>query len=142
MDRRELFHVLRAATAFAIPLPEFGEEERQRVERSGKHQALFEAANRCSKAAENCVCHFVQMPVADEKGLEACTASSREVLVVCNGLRALAAQDSAHLALYAKVAAEICRSCEAECRRHSQHLVCKACGDACAACAAECDRLA
>ena len=37
--------------------------------------------------------------------------------------------NSAHLASYAKVAAENCKSCEAECRKHPEHEVCKNCGE-------------
>jgi Cys-rich four helix bundle protein (predicted Tat secretion target) len=73
--------------------------------------------------------------------MAACAASSREVAVVCDGLRKLAAQNSAHLASYAKIAAEICKSCEAECRKHPQHETCKNCADACAACTVECGKV-
>lgn len=142
MDRREVLRAVGGAAFFVNMLPVEGHGEQQRLAHAAKHRALFEAANRCSKAAENCVCHCIEMTAAADKGMAECAASSREVLVVCNGLRALAAQDSAHLALYAKVAAQICKSCEAECRKHLQHPVCKVCGDACAACATECAKLA
>jgi Cys-rich four helix bundle protein (predicted Tat secretion target) len=100
------------------------------------------AASACSSAAEICVGHCVEMLAGGDKTLAACAASSREVAVVCNGLRSLAAQNSAYLASYAKVAAEICKSCEAECRKHSEHIACKNCGDACVACAGECGKVA
>jgi Cys-rich four helix bundle protein (predicted Tat secretion target) len=81
------------------------------------------------------------MLAGGDKSLLECTATAREMTVVCDGLRTLAAQNSPHLAKYAKLAAEVCKDCEAECRKHEQHPSCKACADACAACAAECGKL-
>jgi Cys-rich four helix bundle protein (predicted Tat secretion target) len=107
-----------------------------------KHQALIDAASKCSSAATVCVSHCVQMLAAGDKSLLACAATSREVEVVCEGLASLAAQDAPNLAKYAKVAGEICTYCEAECRKHPQHPPCMRCADACAACAKECGKVA
>lgn len=142
MDRRGILHAMAAAAVTAGAVPIFGQMEHHHHEGGAKRQALIDAAAKCSSAADICVGHCLEMLAGGDKTLAACAASSREVEVVCSGLRALAAQDSAHLASYAKVAAEICKSCEAECRKHPQHPVCKNCGDACAACAAECGKVA
>ncbi len=107
-----------------------------------KHQALIESASKCSSSAEACTTHCVQMLAAGDKSLLACAASSREVAVVCSGLFSLASQDAPDLAKYAKLTAEICTICEAECRKHPQHPPCVRCGDACAACAKECSKVA
>lgn len=107
-----------------------------------KHQALIDTASKCSTTATVCVSHCVQMLAAGDKSLVACAATSREVEVVCGGLASLAAQDSPNLARYAKVTAEICTYCEAECRKHPQHPPCIRCADACAACAKECGKVA
>jgi Cys-rich four helix bundle protein (predicted Tat secretion target) len=108
-----------------------------------KNQALIDTAARCSSAAELCTSHCIEMIIAGDKTMAACAAGSREVAVVCNGLRALAALDSAHLKMYAKVAEESCKSCAAECQMHAaNNAVCKNCADACTACAAECGKLA
>jgi len=106
-----------------------------------KHQMLIDAASKCNSTAELCTSHCVDMLAGGDKSMAACASSSREVAVICSGLQALAAQNSAHLASYAKVAAEVCKSCEAECRKHAQHPVCKDCAEACAACAAECAKV-
>ncbi len=142
MDRRDLLCALGAAAVSANALPAFGQDMPHHHMGGAKNQALIDAASKCSTAAEICTGHCVDMLAGGDKSLAACAASSREVTVVCNGLRDLAAQNSAHLASYAKVAAEICKSCEAECRKHPEHEVCKNCGDACAACAAECAKTA
>jgi hypothetical protein len=45
----------------------------------------------------------------------------------------LASTKSRHAAALAKVAVDVSRDCEAECRKHAEkHPICKACGDACA----------
>lgn len=80
-----------------------------------RNPSLFEASVACSKAAELCVGHCVETLAQGDKSLIACGRNSREVLVVCNALRALAAQNSPHLAKFAMLSAEVCRSCEAEC---------------------------
>jgi len=145
MDRRGMLFAMGAAAVSASALPGISQEmpmSHHHMMGGARHQALIDAASNCSSAADICVGHCVEMLAGGDKTMAACTASSREVAVVCEGLRALAAQNSAHLASYAKVAAEICKSCEGECRKHPQHEVCKNCADACAACAIECGKVA
>ena len=140
MDRRELLGVLGMAAATAGAVPAFAQHEHHGSE--GAHKSLADAAGACSTNADACVTHCVDMLAGGDKSLQYCAATSREVATVCSGLQSLAAQNSPHLASYAKVAADICKACEAECRKHSQHAICKACGDSCAACAAECAKVA
>ena len=48
-------------------------------------------------------------------------------------LLALAAAGSKHLKSMARTCAEICRDCEAECRKHADKMpVCRDCAEACA----------
>lgn len=142
MDRRGMLFAMGAAAVSATTLPTLAQEMPHHHHEGGaRHQDLIDAAGRCSSAAEICTSHCVEMLAGGDKTLAACVSSSREVAVVCNGLRALAAQHSAHLAAYAKLAAEVCASCEAECRKHVQHPPCRNCADACAACAIECGKV-
>ncbi len=142
MDRRGMLFAMGAAAASASAMQGIGQEVPHHQMGGAKRQAVIDTASACSSAAEICISHCIEMLAGGDRTLAECAASSREVLAVCNGLRSLAAQDSAHLASYAKVAAEICKSCEAECRKHPQHEPCKNCGDACAACAVECGKIA
>ena len=142
MDRRGLLFAMGAAAVSANALPGIGQDMPHHHMGGAKHQALIDTASACSRAADICVGHCIEMLAGGDKTLAECAVSSREVAVVCSGLRELAAQNSAHLASYAKVAAEICKSCEAECRKHTQHEPCKNCGDACASCAVECGKIA
>jgi len=132
-----------AAAVSATALPGFSQEMPHHHMMGGaKNQPLADAAAKCSSAAEVCTSHCVEMLAGGDKSMAPCAASSREVAVVCDGLRALAAQNSAHLASYAKVATEVCKSCQAECQKHAQHAACKSCAEACAACITECEKMA
>ena len=141
MNRRDLLLAVGAAGISVAAMPARGQEAPRDHPGPIKRQALFDAASKCSKSAEICIGHCDEMRASGDKPLSACAASAREVLVVCNGLRALAAQDSAHLVRYARLAGKICKSCETECRKHVKHRACKDCADACAACAAECGKV-
>ena len=145
MDRRGLLFTMGVAAVSASALSGIAQDmSHHNVAEMGgaKNQMLIDAASKCTSAAELCTSHCIEMIAAGDKAMTACAAGSREVAVICSGLRSLAAQNSAHLASYAKVAAEACKSCEAECRKHAQHSVCKDCADACAACASECSKIA
>ena len=62
-----------------------------------------------------------------------------EMLTVCKALVELAAQKSAHLAKFAAICGDVCKTCEKACRQHEMHMpICKACAESCACCAAEC----
>ena len=141
MNRRDLMLAVGAAGISVAGMPALGQEVSRVHPVPIKREALFDAASKCSKSAEICIGHCDEMHATGDKTLSACAASAREVLVVCNALRALAAQDSAHLVRYARLAGEICKSCEAECHKHVQHQACGGCADACAACAAECGKV-
>jgi len=61
------------------------------------------------------------------------------MLAACRGLAVLAALESQHLPAFAAACADICRSCETECRKHEKtHAICRACADSCAACIKAC----
>ena len=66
-----------------------------------------------------------------------------QTLAICAALQSLANLNSPHLAKVAAAAADICKACETECRKHDEkHATCKACGDACAACVKQCEAVA
>ena len=105
-------------------------------------KALLDAAVNCGKVAEVCLAHCQRSLSTGDTMLKDCSRSVSELIPVCNALASLAAQGSAFLPKYAKMALEICKSCEKECRKHEgHHIQCKDCADACAACAKECRRV-
>ena len=142
IDRRELLTLLGGTVLCLGVQGTFAQDDRDDNSDLVSNPSLFQASVACSRAAERCVSHCVEMLAQGDKSFIVCARNSREVLVVCNALRGLAAQDSPHLAQFTRLSAEICRSCEAECRKHLHHSTCKACADACSSCAAECSKFA
>jgi Cys-rich four helix bundle protein (predicted Tat secretion target) len=100
---------------------------------------LADAATDCVRKAEDCLPHCLNMLSTGDTTLAACAQSVRETMAVCQATAALAASGSKHLSDLAKVCADICKDCEAECRKHAdKHQICKDCADACAKTAQAC----
>jgi Cys-rich four helix bundle protein (predicted Tat secretion target) len=94
---------------------------------------LVDAASDCHKKAELCLSHCIGMLSTGDTSMAACAARVRDTLASSEALLALASSGSKHAKPLAKVCADICRDCEAECRKHADKMpVCKDCADACA----------
>ncbi|GLO01825.1 hypothetical protein PPUJ13061_17230 [Pseudomonas putida] len=75
--------------------------------------------------------------------MAACAQSVSELLAACDALMKLASQKSKFTPALAKVTADVCASCEKQCRKYeTQHAECKACADSCAACLEACNAIA
>ncbi|MGC2166572.1 MAG: four-helix bundle copper-binding protein [Gallionella sp.] len=109
---------------------------------STRNEKLIEAASDCVLKANNCLQHCIVAMGKGDKDLAACAKSSSEVLAICTALQQLASAESKQLPQLAKVAMEICKNCEDECKKTDKHPECKACGEACAACYKECKAIA
>lgn len=77
-----------------------------------------------------------------DKDLAACAKSSSQVSAMCTALQQMASAESKYLPQLAKVAMDVCKDCEEECKKTDKHPECKACGEACAACYKECKAIA
>jgi Cys-rich four helix bundle protein (predicted Tat secretion target) len=77
-----------------------------------------------------------------DKSMGACAKTASEMLATCGALLSLAAQGAPSLSKFATVCLDVCKRCEAECRKHLQHPPCADCAAACATCAAECKKIA
>jgi Cys-rich four helix bundle protein (predicted Tat secretion target) len=141
MDRRDLIRTLGAAAVTAAAIPTFAQLEHHH-EPGTKHLAFINAASACANNAELCVTHCEELLGQGDKSLAACVAHAREVSVLCGALRSLAAQNAPSLPRLAKIAADACKGCEVECRKHEKHQACKDCADACGACSTECMKAA
>jgi Cys-rich four helix bundle protein (predicted Tat secretion target) len=105
------------------------------------NKALVGTSSDCVSKGELCLTHCVEMLSTGDKSMAGCAKSVNELLAVCGALLALAAQGAPSLGKLASVALDVCKRCEAECRKHA-HVPCKDCATACAACAAECKKIA
>jgi Cys-rich four helix bundle protein (predicted Tat secretion target) len=146
MERREL---LKAATGLALASAAAAAAT---AEQTGGHDPehhhhmggspLGDSATHCVHAAQLCLAHCFDLLAKGNTALVACARTVTGLEAVCHALAVLSAQNSPHLAHYAAVAREVCKSCEDECRKHLEHAPCKACAEACAGCAEECAKIA
>lgn len=146
MDRREMLltagalAATAATSAFAADKPAAGHDHHQHHHPAGlPNKALLESASHCVMTGEVCLDHCHQALRDGDKAMAACAEAVNQLIAVCGALRAVAAQDGTALKAMAKVALDVCKECEEECRKHEKkHQACKDCGDACADCAKAC----
>jgi Cys-rich four helix bundle protein (predicted Tat secretion target) len=109
---------------------------------SSRNDKLLAAVADCVLKANNCQQHCLVLLGQGDKSMAACAQSSGQVAAVCTALQQLASAESKHLPQLAKVAMDMCKECEEECKKTEQHPECKACKEACAACYEECRKIA
>ncbi|MBI5917985.1 MAG: four-helix bundle copper-binding protein [Nitrosomonadales bacterium] len=146
MNRREmLLGTVAAAAALTAGQSFAAEHDHAAMSHEHHHgnpnQKLAEAAADCVLKAQFCLQHCLVSMGRGETELAACARSASETATLCAALQGLATADSKHLAALARVAMEVCKDCEEECKKTDKHPECKACGEACAACYKECKKL-
>lgn len=108
---------------------------------SAVNAALISAASDCVQKGQVCLSHCLTLLGQGDKEMAACAQSVNQMLAVCGALQQLASQESRYLKSQAKIAMDICKECEDECKKHAdKHDACKACMDSCAACYKECKK--
>ncbi|HEY2743482.1 MAG TPA: Csp1 family four helix bundle copper storage protein [Polyangia bacterium] len=109
----------------------------------GPNGALLDVAADCVKKAQACLTHCLGMLSTGDTSMAACAATARDTIASSQALVELAAASSKHLKSMARTCAEICRDCEAECRKHQDKMpICRDCAEACAAMIKEADKVA
>lgn len=144
MNRREMLTGAAAMVAAVTAGRAFAAEHdhMHHEPKANKHQPLLETSSDCVLKAQLCIQHCLVAMGQGEKELAACAQSASQVIAVCGALQQLAAADSRRLAQMAKLAMDVCKDCEDECKKMNKHPECKACGEACAACYKECKSIA
>jgi len=134
MNRRELLVGAGAMALGSLALAAGKDKpgEAHHHDHDATYAALAEAAAECVKRGEACTQHCLMMLGTGDTSMAACSLTSRDMLASTRALLTLASAGAKRTKDLAKVCADICRDCEAECRKHPQHAVCKACADACA----------
>jgi Cys-rich four helix bundle protein (predicted Tat secretion target) len=140
MDRRSVLVGINALVLTALADSAAADEpEHHHDHHGGKHASLVAAAADCVQKGQACIAHCISLLGQGEKEMASCHASVHQTVAICAALQEIANLDSKYLGALAKVAMEICKGCEEECRKHeNKHMVCKHCADACAACYKEC----
>lgn len=140
MDRREMLAAALASAAIAAPSRA---EEHHHHGASHPNQDVIDASGHCLAVGQACHQHCLELLAQGNREMAACAASVTEMLAACQALQQLASHKSKHLGKMARVALDVCKQCEDECRKHEKkHQACKDCAEACAACAKECQKLA
>lgn len=145
MNRREL---LLGAAAMAVAVTTgraFAAEHdahEHHHEMSTRNNGLIGAAADCVLKAQVCLQHCLVLLGQGDKTMAACAKSASQVEAICGALQKLAAAESKSLPQLAKVAMDVCKECEEECKKTEKHPECKACMEACAACYKECKKIA
>jgi Cys-rich four helix bundle protein (predicted Tat secretion target) len=138
MNRRQVLSGVGFLTAAATTV-----EQAQSQSSAGvANKALVATASDCVSKGQLCLSHCLDMLATGDKSMAACSKTAREMLAVCGTTLALAAQGAPSLPKFATVCLDVCKRCEAECRKHAQHTPCKDCAEACAACQVECKKVA
>jgi Cys-rich four helix bundle protein (predicted Tat secretion target) len=97
------------------------------------HQAIIDATKRCENVGNICLRHCQRLTRLGDKSIADCMRSVSAMIPICVATNKLASQDAKPLQAMAKVCADVCRECEAECRKHEfHHAECKRCAEACA----------
>ena len=109
---------------------------------STRNEKLIAAASDCVLKANICLQHCVELLGQGDKSLAACAKSSSQVAAMCAALQQMASAESKYLPQLAKVAMDVCKDCEEECKKTEKHPECKACEEACATCYKECKAIA
>lgn len=142
MDRREmLLGVAAAAIATTAGAADDHQHQHHHHHDKHKHQALIDSAAHCVATGEICVDHCIELLGQGDKVMAKCARSVNQLIAICTALRSVAAQDGTQLMKMVKVAMDVCKECEDECRKHEKHPQCKDCADACADCYKQCKKL-
>ncbi|WP_043199502.1 four-helix bundle copper-binding protein [Pseudomonas putida] len=149
MQRRDVLKTVAGAVAVAMAVPVMAAEQKhehhheQGAGGDKKYGRLVDSSSDCQKTGEACLAHCLVLLSQGDKDMAACAQSVSELLATCNALMKLALQGSRFTPAMAKVAADVCSSCETQCRKHeTEHAECKACADSCAACLDACKAVA
>ncbi len=128
-----------AAVAKAAPKDKPGETHHH----DAAAAPLVDATADCLKKGEACEQHCFTLLGSGDTSMAACAMAVRDMLASARSLLTLASAGSKYTKATARVCADICKDCEAECKKHAaQHQPCKDCGDACARMQAEIAKLA
>lgn len=144
MERRDVLKALALGVAGAISTNAMAqgmdhEHMHHHMGADAANAELINTSSECIKAGEACLNHCLYLLGQGDKDMAGCAKSVNEMLAVCTALMKLASQNSKSLPAMAKLAADVCASCEKECRKHAKkHEECKACADACAKCLKAC----
>jgi Cys-rich four helix bundle protein (predicted Tat secretion target) len=93
---------------------------------------MLDATNACVDKGERCIAHCLVSFQEGDLELADCAAKVHEMRAICEAFSYLLAANSSYASDYSVICARVCEDCEKECRKHEEHIECKACAKACA----------
>lgn len=93
---------------------------------------MLAAANNCVDKGQRCITHCLASFREGDVQLADCASKVHEMQAICSAFSYLLAANSGYIEAYASVCEKVCLDCEKECRKHEEHIECKACAEACA----------
>lgn len=110
---------------------------------SHPYQEVLDTAGACVEKGEICLSHCITLLGQGDKTMAACAATVRDMLASCRALITLAAAESKFAPRLAALCVDVCKACEAECKKHAdKHRPCKDCMQSCTDCAKACKAVA
>ena len=99
---------------------------------TAQHPGVLDAVNGCVDKGQRCITHCLVSFQEGDLALADCASKVHEMQAICSAYSYLLAANSSYIQAYADVCTKVCQDCETECRKHEEHVECKACADACA----------
>ena len=130
--RQILLGVGAAATVAYAGAASSAMEGHDHSKHSAQEPDLLDATNSCLDKGQRCIAHCLVSFQEGDLELADCASKVNEMLAICDAFSYLLSSNSEYVKAYAGVCEQVCRDCEAECRKHEEHIECKACADACA----------
>ncbi len=103
--------------------------------------SLIDTAFDCSKKGNACIYHCLGRMSSGDTSMAGCAAAVADMVAVTDALAKVASHGGKNVAKTARLALDVCRDCEVECRKHEHHPVCKDCADACLRTIAACQKV-
>ncbi len=141
ISRRKMLLGMGAAASVAYAgsavsaMHEGGQDHSKHKHDHSKHSAqlpdVLAAANNCVDKGQRCIAHCLVSFQEGDLKLADCASKVHEMDAICRAFTYLLAANSQYSKAYAEVCAKVCQDCENECRKHEEHIECKACAEAC-----------
>jgi Cys-rich four helix bundle protein (predicted Tat secretion target) len=149
MDRREALKTAGAMTLAALATNVLAAEhdhEHMHDHATMGHEGmknpylkLIQTTGDCVQKGQLCIDHCLMLLADGDKEMAACARSVHQMLAMCTALQQLASYESKQVKAVARIAMEMCKDCEDECRKHeNKHAACHDCAESCAACYKAC----
>ena len=133
ISRREiLLGIGAAATVAYAGTASSAMEGHDHSKHSSQQPDLLDAVNDCLDKGQRCIAHCLVSFQEGDLELADCASKTHEMQAVCEAFSYLLAANSKYVSEYAAICENVCNDCERECRKHEEHVECKACAEACA----------